>query len=84
MLDTTNEIAKRYRIKFGSEKSQILTINEKRGHTETKMGDQVLDQTETYKYLGISINNTLVTWKTIENQRKNGSSHTDNLLPGRQ
>jgi len=57
MLDTTNEIAKRYRIKFGSEKSQILTINEKRGHTETKIGDQILDQTETYKYLGISINN---------------------------
>jgi hypothetical protein len=57
MLDTTNEIANRYRIKFGREKSQILTINKKQGNTETKMGDLILDQTETYKYLGVTINN---------------------------
>ncbi len=39
MLETTEEIAKRYHIKFGKEKSQILTLNSKYPIDHMEMGD---------------------------------------------
>ena len=57
MLDITDEVAKIYHIKFGQEKSQTITIG-KNQETKFKLGDmEIMDTTETYKYLGITINN---------------------------
>ena len=56
MLETTNEIANRYHIKFGKEKSQILTIGPKKGNTKFNLGEMDLSDTKTYKYLGITMN----------------------------
>ena len=56
MLDITDEVSKRYHIKFGKEKSQTITIG-KNQEPKFKLGNMVMDNTETYKYLGITINN---------------------------
>ena len=56
MLDITDEVSKRYHIKFGKEKSQTITIG-KNQEPKLKLGNMVMDNTETYKYLGITINN---------------------------
>ena len=56
MLDITDEVSKRYHIKFGKEKSQSITI-EKNQEPKFKLGNMVMDNTETYKYLRITINN---------------------------
>ena len=55
MLDITQEIANRYHIKFGKEKSQILSIGKE--PTNFSLGADNLDKTDKYKYLGIMINN---------------------------
>ena len=57
MVETTNEIAKRCHIKFGKEKSQILTINGKTPPEAIATGDTILDSTTTYTYLGVTTNN---------------------------
>ena len=56
MLDITDEIAKRYHIKFGKEKSQILTIGNTEETPNFKLGDETIDPTTTYKYLGMTVN----------------------------
>ena len=57
MLNTTNRIADRYRIKFGTEKSKIIQICTKPEHmTQYTIGESTLLNTDTYKYLGITIN----------------------------
>ena len=56
MLDITDEVSKRYHIKFGKEKSQTITIWKNQEH-KLKLGNMIMDNTETYKYLGITINN---------------------------
>ena len=57
MLNTTDEMAKRFHIKFGKEKSQILTIQNNDVTPCLKIGDQTMDQTDTYKYLGMTMKN---------------------------
>ena len=47
MLDITDDIAKRYHIKFGKEKSQILTIGNAAPPPNLKLGDDLLDQANT-------------------------------------
>ena len=71
IVETTNEIAKRYHIKFGKEKSQILTINGESPSGAITIGDTILDSTTTYKYLGVTTNNR----GTMENhiQKNKGS-----------
>ena len=56
MLNITNEIAKRYHIKFGKEKSQILTIGNSEETPNLKLGNETVDPTTTYKYLGMTVN----------------------------
>ena len=51
MLNTTNDIARRFHIKFGREKSQLLTIGNAEPPPEMKLGNDVLDKTDTYRYL---------------------------------
>ena len=57
MLDITDDIATRYHIKFGKEKSQVLTIGKTQTEPQFKLGQSLLDNTETYQYLGMTINN---------------------------
>ena len=61
MLNITYEIASRFHIEFGKSKSQIMTINQKRNETQQlfKLGEMDLDNTQTYKYLGIMYNDKL-------------------------
>ena len=61
MLDITYHTAKKYRIEFGKEKSQILVIGTEKQREKTeerifKLGDMSLDRTQTYNYLGETIN----------------------------
>ncbi len=58
MLETTYTTAKKYRIEFGKEKSQVMTINSKPTQNPTKfnLGPLELDNTKTYKYLGETLN----------------------------
>ena len=57
MLDITDDIATRYHIKFGKEKSQVLTIGKTQTEPQFKLGQSPLDNTKTYQYLGMTINN---------------------------
>ena len=56
MLDIMDEIAKRYHIKFGQEKSLTITIG-KTPETPFKLGQMDLENLSTYKYIGTTINN---------------------------
>ena len=56
MLHITYKVASRYRIKFGSQKSKVLTIGKPDTKTLT-IGNTELEETETYKYLGMTLNN---------------------------
>jgi len=51
MLNITEEIAQRYHIKYGNEKSQIIKINTKEPK-QHNLGEMNLDTTNKYKYLG--------------------------------
>ena len=57
MLDITYKVASRYRIKFGSQKSKVLTIGKPDNHKTLTIGNTELEETETYKYLGMTLNN---------------------------
>ncbi len=57
MLDITDDISKRYHIKFGKEKSQILTIGKNTNEHQFKLGETTIDHTNNYKYLGTTLNN---------------------------
>ena len=52
MLDITQEMGTRYRIKFGEEKSKILKIGKQLPDAEFYLGDMKLGYCEKYKYLG--------------------------------
>ena len=56
MLDITYEIACKYRIEFGKEKSKLLVIGPKDNIPEFKLGDMILEICDFYKYLGIILN----------------------------
>ena len=55
MLNTTHELAQRFHIKFGKEKSQTLKLGKGPAPPLT-LGEMNLDKTDTYKYLGMIIN----------------------------
>ena len=67
-LDITDEVAKIYHIKFGQEKSQTITIG-KNKESKFNLGNMIMD-TETYKYLGITINNRGTMEDHIQNKGK--------------
>ena len=57
MLDTTYRIAQRFRIKLGTEKSKVLHIGPPSPlQNKLTLGPQTLEATDTYKYLGITLN----------------------------
>lgn len=57
MLDITHHTASKYHIEFGQEKSQTMILQTKNNNPTFKLGNQILDETTTYKYLGITMNN---------------------------
>ena len=48
MLDITYKVASRYRIKFGSQKSKVLTIGKPDNHKTLTIGNTELEETERY------------------------------------
>jgi hypothetical protein len=59
MLDVTNDIACRYHIEFGTEKSKVIKVGRKKDKIPIHLGDKILEYCETYKYLGETINNKM-------------------------
>jgi hypothetical protein len=59
MLTVTNNIAKKYHIKFGEEKSKVLVIGRKKVTTKFTMDKMNIDPTANYKYLGVKFNNKM-------------------------
>ncbi len=56
MLDTTNDIARRYHIEFGAEKCKVVRIGRGK-QAKIMLNGQALEETTKYKYLGEIINN---------------------------
>ena len=48
--------ANTYRIQFGQEKSKLLIIGKDNTNPTIKLGDMTIDPSETYKYLGETLN----------------------------
>ena len=65
ILNITNQVANRYHLEFGAEKSKVMVFYNKTP-TQFKLGDHVLEETTSYKYLGEVINNT----NTLDGQVK--------------
>ena len=57
MLDITNDIANRYHLKFGNEKSKVMKIGRRGPTPEFNLGEMKLDYCDKYKYLGLVVNN---------------------------
>ena len=55
MLNTAHDIASRYRIKFGTEKSKVLVTGKEKA--EFKIDDLPIEESNIYKYLDNTINN---------------------------
>ena len=64
MLNITDDIAKRYHLEFGKGKSQTMEVKKTQKRKKSKnnkeatfnLGSMIMDKTETYKYLGETIN----------------------------
>ena len=60
MLDKTDDIAKRYHIEFGKDKSKTMTVGPtKKEEPKFNLGNMELERTEKYKYLGTTLNERL-------------------------
>jgi len=60
LLEKTNDIANRYHIAFGKEKSKVMRIGkdtERQNAHQFKLGDMDIEYADKYKYLGQLINN---------------------------
>jgi hypothetical protein len=57
LLENTDQIANRYKIEFGKEKSNIMQINGKQAKHPVKIGSFEVEYTDKYTYLGFTINN---------------------------
>ena len=64
MLDVTYQVASRYRIKFGSQKSKVLTIGKPDNHMTLTMsiGNTELEETETYNDPVIYLDSCYLRW----------------------
>ena len=56
LLNITDEIANRYHIEFGMEKSKILKIGNNKHRPTIKLGTRELEYCDSYKYLGEHLN----------------------------
>ena len=58
MLNITNEIAGRYHIEFGEEKSKIMKVGAPKNKPEFKLGSMKMEYSDYYKYLVLVLNTT--------------------------
>ena len=56
MLNITNDIARKYHIKFGQEKSKIMMTGKINKKHIFHLGEMTIERTKSYKYLGITLN----------------------------
>jgi hypothetical protein len=56
MLNVVDSIAKKYRIKFGREKSKMMKIGKKLSERKFTLGEMEMEYCQKYKYLGMVIN----------------------------
>ena len=57
MLNITYDVANKYHIEFGMAKSKILKIGKGKENPNLYLGNDKLEYVQTYKYLGITMNN---------------------------
>ena len=50
MLNITDDTAKKYHSQFGREKSQVITVGKMKDQPQLKLGQNTLDNTETYGF----------------------------------
>ena len=56
MLTITNQIARKYHIKFGQEKSKIMMTGKIKENHKFYLGEMEIERTKAYKYLGVTLN----------------------------
>ncbi len=56
LLDIANEVAKRYRLEYGKDKTKVMMIGKQIPQPEFHLGEMTLDYCEKYKYLGETLN----------------------------
>ena len=56
MPNITNKVSNRYHIEFGSVKNKILKIRNKTTKPDIYLGENKLEYTDNYKYLGEMLN----------------------------
>ena len=57
MCNITNEVAGKYHIEFGEEKSKAMKIGGGKNKPEFRIGKMILEYCDKYKYLGMLQNN---------------------------
>ena len=76
MIKITGEVADRYHIEFGREKSKVMKIGNLTETQDFKMGDMPIEYCEKYKYLGITLNKKINMKDHIEEvQRKTEAAY---------
>ena len=78
LLNITNDIANKYHIAFGKEKSKILKIGREKKQKDTPpkeptLGDMTIEYTNSYKYLGFTMNSS----NNLQDQIKTIQSKTE-------
>ena len=59
MLSVANKFALKWNLRFNSNKSQVMIIGKKLSNKKWALGDLLLNETNSYKYLGVVINRQL-------------------------
>ena len=86
MLDKTYDVASKYRIKFGDEKSKSMIIQGSKKDADTqdkatfRIGSKELAEESTYKYLGITLNNTATLANHITNTNNKAEVSLQTIL----
>ena len=80
MLDRVQEIAEKYRIHFGTEKSNIMIIGKKDTDPGLKLMNQEIKPTTKYKYLGYTLNDKNNNSDHIQNCRSKAEMAYQTLL----
>ena len=62
LLNSTNHTSKKYHVEFGMQKTKYLRTGKKRDEIELRIGDNRIEETDKYTYLG-EINNKAMNLK---------------------
>ena len=83
ILERINEFAIKHKLKWGREKCRVMKVGKhKNEQNEWKMGEMVIDECTSYKYLGDAITNDGKNAKNIETRKEkiNASTITINTI----